>query len=395
MGERIALAESPFIGDLFIPARKRYRLKGNKGDFLGIIHGELDNRPHLIVVHAIEQRCHQHDVDAGIVQIVYGSELDIKQIGDLAMAVRVVAYSVKLKIYIAQPGFIRPLCQGLVLRKLDAVGRSLDAVESDLPGIGNCINEVRGDRGFAARKLHGHLAARLYRHGPIENFFHFFPVQLANKTDLVGVREAGITHHVAAIREVHGQNRTASILHGARPVIMQRIVVVSLDIAARIEIFDALLKFAVQRQNVFEFTVDGTFLHHPYLSVPFENGCLDLPDPLLYHGPVIYFILENLLARFYHALWTKRIGGAGKAQRRLGFLTGFQQRFIRPFGNERRMLTPGKKADDIECHSCCNSEDFLQIFYRPMHFHLSSTYMRNTSRCGRSVPAIKITCTTG
>ena len=43
----------------------------------------------------------------------------------------------------------------------------------------------------------------------------FFPGQFVDEADLVGVHEAGIAHHVAAVGEVDGQHRSAAVLHGA------------------------------------------------------------------------------------------------------------------------------------------------------------------------------------
>ena len=62
------------------------------------------------------------------------------------------------------------------------------------------LEEVRRDGRLAARELHGHLAARLDRDGLVEDVLHFVERKLVDEADLIGVHEARVAHHVAAIR---------------------------------------------------------------------------------------------------------------------------------------------------------------------------------------------------
>ena len=50
--------------------------------------------------------------------------------------------------------------------------------------------------------------------------------------DLVGVHEARIAHHVAAVRQIDRQDRAAPVFDGTRAVIMQALIVVGTNIAA-------------------------------------------------------------------------------------------------------------------------------------------------------------------
>ena len=65
---------------------------------------------------------------------------------------------------------------------------------------------MRRDRRLAARKLHGHLAARLDRDRLVENVLDLVEGKLVDEADLVGIHEAGIAHHVAAVRQVNRQD---------------------------------------------------------------------------------------------------------------------------------------------------------------------------------------------
>ena len=59
-----------------------------------------------------------------------------------------------------------------------------------------------------------------------------------DKANLVGVHEAGIAHHVAAIGEIHCENRPAAIENGGRAVLVKIFVVVRRNVAARVLLFD-------------------------------------------------------------------------------------------------------------------------------------------------------------
>ena len=53
----------------------------------------------------------------------------------------------------------------------------------------------------------------------VEDLLHLLPLELVDEADLVRVHEARVAHHVAAVREVDRQHRTAPVLDRRRAVI--------------------------------------------------------------------------------------------------------------------------------------------------------------------------------
>ena len=95
--------------------------------------------------------------------------------------------------------------------------------------------------------------------------------QLVDEANLVGVHEAGIAHHVAAVGQIDGQHRTAAVLHGGRAVVVQLLVVVGADVAAGENFFQVLRELGVDRHHVFEVAVHGAILHHQDLAVALDD----------------------------------------------------------------------------------------------------------------------------
>ena len=54
-----------------------------------------------------------------------------------------------------------------------------------------------------------------------------------DEPDLVCVHKARVAHHVAPVRQIHGQYRATAVLDGACPVVMNVPVVVGANITAR------------------------------------------------------------------------------------------------------------------------------------------------------------------
>ena len=257
--------------------------------------------PNLIVVHVVDDRRDQHDFDARFMQVFDRAQFHIKQVADLAVAVRVVADAVKLQVSVAQTRFEGLLGEILALGELDAVRRSLHAVVSNFACVANRVKEVRRHRRLAAGELHRHLPARLDLRGVVQDFLDFFPAQFVDVADLVRVHEAGIAHHVAAVRQVNGQHRPAPVSHRARTVVVQLFVVVRRNIASREISFDPFEELRVNRHQVFVLAVNGALFDHPYLAVALDNLRLDLADLLVNEvGPVLLAV-DDGFARFFHA----------------------------------------------------------------------------------------------
>src|SRR5438045_5046861 len=105
MAERIALGLATIIGNLFIASGKRNRLEAQEADGLGIVEVKLNNASNLLIVNAVDDGRNRNNVNAGFMQIVDGSQLNIKQVADLAMRVGSIADAIELQISIAKACF--------------------------------------------------------------------------------------------------------------------------------------------------------------------------------------------------------------------------------------------------------------------------------------------------
>ena len=269
--------------------------------------------------------------------VLDGAQLHVEKIAHLAVAVCVVADAVKLQVCVTHARFESLLAEFLALRELDTVGCGLHAVVSHFARVPNCVEEVRMHRRLAAGELHGHLTARLDLGGVLENFLNFFPAQLVNVSHLVSVHEAGIAHHVAAVREVNGEDRAAAVANSARTMAVQVFVIVRRNIAAREIPFNPFEEFRVNGHQVFKLAMDGALFHHPDLAIALDNLRFDFADLLVNEVGPIFIAVQNQVARFAHTVGTERVRGARPSERGLGFFPRLQQRLFRPLRRERRV----------------------------------------------------------
>ena len=237
VGERVALCNAALVGDGFIPTGKGHRLEREEADLFGIIESELNDAPDLLVVNAVDDGDHRHDLDSGLVEVIDRLQLHVEQVAHLAVRVGGIADSVKLQIGITHAGVGCLLRELQALGEFNSIGRRLHAVVSDFAGIAHRVQEVGRKRGLTARELHRHLPPGLDGDGVVEHGLDVFPAQLVHEADLVSVHEAGIAHHVAAIGEVNGKHRTAAVLHGTGTVIVELLVVVRADVTAGENLF--------------------------------------------------------------------------------------------------------------------------------------------------------------
>ena len=110
-----------------------------------------------------------------------------------------------------------------VLREADAVGGRLHAEVPDLARVADRVEEDRRNRRLAAGELHRHLPPRLDADRIVEQLLDLVQRQLVHVADLIGVHEARIAHHVAAVGQVDRQHRAAAVLDGRGAVIVQRV----------------------------------------------------------------------------------------------------------------------------------------------------------------------------
>ena len=256
----VALRGAALRRDQLVAAGEADRLERQEVDLLGVVEGELDHPADLLVVDAVDDGDHRHDVDAGVVQVLDRLELDVEQVADPTMRVGGVADAVELQVGIAQPGLGGLLGELRALGELDAVGGRLHRGVADLAGVTDGIEEVRRQRRLAARELHRHLPPGLDADGVVEHLLDVVPGQLVDEADLVGVHEARVAHHVAAVGQVDGEHRATAVLDGAAAVVVQLLVVVGAHVAAREDVLEVLEEVGVDGHHVFEMAVDGQSL---------------------------------------------------------------------------------------------------------------------------------------
>src|SRR5215469_16576268 len=368
----VTLRVTPFVGDFFVAAGERNRLKRQERDALRIVERELNDAADLLVVQAVDDGYDGNDFDSGPVQVLDGLQLHVEEIADKAVRVGGVADAVELKIGVTQTRFGGLLGELKTLGELDAVGRRLHGVVSHLARISDGVEEVRGESGLAAGELYRHLTPRLDGDGVIQHSLDFVPRKFVDEPDLVGVHKAGIAHHVAAVGEVDGEYRSAAVQHSAAAVMVEFLVVVGADVAAGEDFFQVLEERGVNGHHVFEVAMLGAVLDHEDLAVALDDLGLDFAGLLVHEDFDRQLAVDDLLADFRHALGAERVGAARPAQRRLRFLIGLQQRLVGPLGRKRRI---GIDAVGFVEHRPCafggNGDSFLDILNRLVHLRLA------------------------
>ena len=367
--KRVTLRFAALVGHFFVAAGERNGLEGKERDFLRIVERELDDRAHLLVVHAVDDRDDRNDVDAVRVQVFDRAQLHVEQIADGAMRVGSVADAIELEIRVAQAGFRGLAAELGGFCKLDSVGGSLDAVVADFAGVLHGVEEVGRESRLAAGELHRHLASRLDRDRVVEHGLDVVPSQFMDETDLVGIHETGVAHHVAAVGEIDREDRAAAVRDGAGAVVVEIFIVVGADVAAGENLFEVIEEFGIDRHQVFKVAVNGAILDHQDFAVAVDDLRLDFADLLVAEDFDGHFAVDDLGADLGDAFRAKRIRGAGPAERRLLLFPGFQEGLFRPFGRERRI-----RFDRIEgvehlpgcagCHRYC----FFGVLDRFVHF---------------------------
>ena len=127
------------------------------------------------------------------------------------MRIGSVADAVELEVYVTQTGFGGLLGKLDRLGKFNAIGGGLYGVVANLTGVADGVEEVGRDGGFATGELDGHLATGLDLHRVVEHGRDVFPREFVDEADLIGVHEAGVAHHVAAVGQVDREDRTAAV----------------------------------------------------------------------------------------------------------------------------------------------------------------------------------------
>ncbi len=161
------------------------------------------------------------------------------------MTIRIVANAIELEINVTQASLGCLTTELFALCELNSVSRSLYGVVTNFACVSNSFDEMWRNRRLSPRQLNGHLSPRLDRDRVVKNLLNLVHSKFVYKTNLVGVHEAGITHHVAAVRKIDSKHRPSTIPDRAGSVIVESLVVVRLDIAAWKRCLDVFQEFRV------------------------------------------------------------------------------------------------------------------------------------------------------
>src|SRR5438477_6601024 len=149
MAKGITLGLATLIGNFFVASGERNRLEAQEADGLGIIKRELDDAPHLLIIDAVHDSSYRNDIYAGLMQVMDGAQLHVKQIANLAVGIGCVADSVKLQVSKTQACFGSLAAKFRRFGKLNSVGSCLNRVVSNLTRVTDGIKEVRRERRLA------------------------------------------------------------------------------------------------------------------------------------------------------------------------------------------------------------------------------------------------------
>src|SRR5215510_8104840 len=116
------------------------------------------------------------------------------------MFVLLFAYAVKLQVDAVLSRSLCGLAKLDVFSKTDSVRGGKDSVEAKLLCVFNCLEIVRRQSWLAAREQNDYLSSWFERDSAIKNRFRVFECRFVNVTNLIRIHEAGVAHHVAAVR---------------------------------------------------------------------------------------------------------------------------------------------------------------------------------------------------
>ena len=203
--ECVALLAAGFVVDVLVATRERDRLERDRVDLVDVLDREPEDVADLVVVDPVDDRRHERDVHAVLVQVL------VVEVAHLAVLVVLVSDAVELQVRESKTRLGRLPRELLVLSEADPVRRALDREIPDLPRVADGGKEVRRERGLAARELDGELAPRFHGRRVVEELFDLFPLELVDVAHLVRVHEAGVAHHVASVGEVDREHRAPPV----------------------------------------------------------------------------------------------------------------------------------------------------------------------------------------
>ena len=284
--------------------------------------------------------------------------LHVEQVRDVSVGVGLVGGPVELEVDHVQSRLLRLNRELGLESEAEAVGGGLDELVADLLRVRAGLEKVRRHGGLATGELHDHLPPGLEGDRVVEDLLDLLEGQLVHVPHLVGVHEAGVAHHVAAVGEVHGEDRAPAVADGGGPVAVHILVAEGPVVAPREPALDDLVELHVDRADVVEGPVLGAGLGDPQLVALLVEGGPDLAQVAAHQLLELPLAAQYLLAGLDDAPGTQGVGLTRVAQRRARSLVRLRQRSRGPLGLDRSSLghtgvdglegPPGQVADLLQ-----------------------------------------------
>ena len=166
---RVALAVAGLVADLLVASGEGHGLEGGSSHLAVVVHAEVHDRTHALVVQPVDDGDHGRDLDARRVHVVDGDLLHVEEVRDLAVGVGLVGHAVELQVGHVEAGLLGLGREIRLQGEAQAVGGRLHHLVADLLRVPAGGEEVRGERRLPARELHRHLPPRLEGDGVVED----------------------------------------------------------------------------------------------------------------------------------------------------------------------------------------------------------------------------------
>src|SRR5690606_2235087 len=174
-----------------------------------------------------------------------------------------------------EPLLLRLLAEVRILCESNAVRGALHAEVSELSRVLDGSQKVRAQGRLSAGELHAELTPGLYRDRIVQDLLDVLPLELVHEPDLVGVHEARVAHHVAAVGEVDREDRAAPVLD-RRGAVLAELRLGRFEVAPGEEPLDAREERRVDAEDVLERAMLRTRLAHHDAAVFLQDLRADL-----------------------------------------------------------------------------------------------------------------------
>ena len=133
-------------------ARRGHGLHADAGDVVAVLQGEPEDRSDLVDVEPGDDGGDQHHAHVGAHDVLVDAQLLVEQRLAAQRQVHVVGHPVELQVQGVQPGVLAAAGE-VVVGEAEPVGGHLDVIEAQLAGHLQDLEELRVQRGLAAREL--------------------------------------------------------------------------------------------------------------------------------------------------------------------------------------------------------------------------------------------------